>query len=82
MTYHASALTTEQPPAFTIWHFTAFSLFQLTLSNMCFLAETIIKMTEHKALLWLLNPYIKKFDVWICTFHMEAFEFMMILCSL
>ena len=36
----------------------------------------------YMALLWLLNPYIKKFDVWISTFHLEAFEFMMILCSL
>ena len=34
----------------------------------------------YEALLGLLNPIDKNFDVWIYTFHLEAFEFMMILC--
>ena len=33
----------------------------------------------YEALLGLLHPIDKNFDVWIYTFHLEAFEFMMIL---
>ena len=59
--------------------FRIYGIISLYVQSLIIIVHFVLRFCE--ALLGLLNPIDKNFDVWIYTFHLEASEFMIILCS-